>query len=727
MKGKWLALICIAACLVCLLLPGRALAADSEITWHLDEDGVLTVSGTGAMADYAAKKAPWYAKRASVQAIVIEEGITAIGANAFYDCAKAADVSIPASVTSIGDQAFYNCAALTEVVLPQDLTNLGGYAFYKCTSLENINLPDGLPKINHNTFYGCTSLAAITIPESVVTVGGYAFFNCKSLETLIIPASVERILSDAFSGCDKLREVTIPKTIQSLGTRAFNRCPQLQDIYYGGTFIDWLSLEAANRPKATYIHYSCYDSQGHWFADSKSASCTEAGYERMACGCGYTKDETSIPVEHSYADGVCTACGAPEGLEFTVNFWSAGGEITVTAYTGTAEALVIPAAIGGYPVTEIGASALEGCGQLSALTLPDSVKNIRDRAFYGCAALEEIRIPDNAVNIGGEAFSGCTGLREVTIPDGLLSIGSGAFAGCSELSLVIIPESVTDIGSQAFDGCKKLTEVYYGGTEEGWNALPGRPTVLYVHYGCTQPEGHWTTGPLSATCVTGEAICTSCSCGYAEYEYLSDPLGHTEVTDPAVDATCAAPGKTEGTHCSVCSAVITPQQSIPALSHTYDSGLDGTCNGCGIHREETEDRTVMHMFRMYDPNSGEHFYTGSEVERENLVAAGWNYEGVGFTFSRTTGLPVYRLYDPATGEHLYTMDEDEKAALMAAGWNYEGIAFNSAYDTEVPQYRLHNPNAERGAYHFTASAEERDFLLSIGWEDQGIGFYSSWK
>ena len=135
-------------------------------------------------------------------------------------------------------------------------------------------------------------------------------------------------------------------------------------------------------------------------------------------------------------------------------------------------------------------------------------------------------------------------------------------------------------------------------------------------------------------------------------------------------------------------------------------------------------RPTVDMFRMYDPNSGEHFYTGSVEERENLVAAGWNYEGVGFTFPLTTGDPVHRLYDPITGEHLYTMDENEKATLMAQGWNYEGIAFNSAYDVEVPQYRLHNPNATRGAYHFTASQKEADYLMSLGWEYQGIGWYS---
>ena len=129
------------------------------------------------------------------------------------------------------------------------------------------------------------------------------------------------------------------------------------------------------------------------------------------------------------------------------------------------------------------------------------------------------------------------------------------------------------------------------------------------------------------------------------------------------------------------------------------------------------------MYRLYNPNSGEHFYTGSKKERSVLVYAGWSYEGVGFNFP-TKGSPVYRLYEPVSGEHLYTMDNAEKTKLLNEGWNYEGVAFNSASTNDVPQYRLHNPNASCGAYHFTGSPDERDILISEGWEYQGIGFYS---
>ena len=161
--------------------------------------------------------------------------------------------------------------------------------------------------------------------------------------------------------------------------------------------------------------------------------------------------------------------------------------------------------------------------------------------------------------------------------------------------------------------------------------------------------------------------------------------------------------------------------------HTYDDMVDGTCNMCGVHRETVETRKVHHMLRMYNPNTGEHFYTGSEEERDNLIAAGWNYEGVAFTFPANTGAPVYRLFQPSTGEHLYTMDEAEKDRLMAEGWNYENIAFNSAYDTEAVQHRLYNPNVTVGAYHFTFSEEEMQNLINAGWWYQGIGWYSCWK
>ena len=188
------------------------------------------------------------------------------------------------------------------------------------------------------------------------------------------------------------------------------------------------------------------------------------------------------------------------------------------------------------------------------------------------------------------------------------------------------------------------------------------------------------------------------------------------------NATCAADG-TKTAKCGRCDATDTVKDVGSKKEHTYTDDRDPDCNVCGYEREVAIPSVP--MFRMYDPNSGEHFYTGSVEERDGLVAVGWNYEGVAFNFP-VVGDPVHRLYNPVSGDHLYTMNEAEMNKLLSEGWNYEGVAFNSADSDQVPQYRVWNPNARRGAWHFTSSTEERDHLISLGWQYQGIGWYSEW-
>ena len=136
--------------------------------------------------------------------------------------------------------------------------------------------------------------------------------------------------------------------------------------------------------------------------------------------------------------------------------------------------------------------------------------------------------------------------------------------------------------------------------------------------------------------------------------------------------------------------------------------------------------------RMYNPNSGEHFYTGSIEEVQNLINAGWNFEGSGF-ITPTTGIPIYRLYSEEHGDHFYTTNEAEVELLLNDGWELEGdnngIAFPSADASQgIPMYRLHNPNAynnnESGAHHFTTSMEEVHNLEAAGWEFEGTAWYS---
>ncbi len=129
------------------------------------------------------------------------------------------------------------------------------------------------------------------------------------------------------------------------------------------------------------------------------------------------------------------------------------------------------------------------------------------------------------------------------------------------------------------------------------------------------------------------------------------------------------------------------------------------------------------MFRLYNPNSYEHFYTSNAEERANLVSLGWRNEGEGWVAPKT-GTPVYRLYNPNNGgDHHYTTDTTERAMLIAAGWRDEGIGWYSAGTDGVAVYREYNPNEPARNHNYTRDRAEHDKLLSFGWRDEGIAWY----
>ena len=141
--------------------------------------------------------------------------------------------------------------------------------------------------------------------------------------------------------------------------------------------------------------------------------------------------------------------------------------------------------------------------------------------------------------------------------------------------------------------------------------------------------------------------------------------------------------------------------------------------------DDDSDVTGVEMLRLYNPYTGEHFYTADANEKDSLVAAGWEYEGTGWVAPSTSKTPVYRLYNPyATGgDHHYTTSEEEYVALQAAGWSGEGVAWYSddAKGTEI--YRQYNPFAVTGTHNYTSSADEAYSLISMGWNGEGVAWY----
>ena len=137
------------------------------------------------------------------------------------------------------------------------------------------------------------------------------------------------------------------------------------------------------------------------------------------------------------------------------------------------------------------------------------------------------------------------------------------------------------------------------------------------------------------------------------------------------------------------------------------------------------ERTI--MYRLYNPNSGEHFYTASEHERAVLIVLGWADEGLGWIAPKTSRTPVYRLYNANAGDHHYTVSAKERDHLKRVGWKDEGIGWYSDDSKRIPLYRQYNPHAyeggKSGAHNYTVDKNERDHLVSIGWRGENVGWY----
>lgn len=201
-------------------------------TYTLDENGLLTISGTGEIDDYA------FEENEDIKKVVIEDGITYIGECAFSGCSNLASLDLPNSLTIIGSEAFAGCSNLTNVVIPDSVTDIWNGSFANCKNLVNVELPSGLDYWGNDVFNGCSGLTSIVIPNGIDRVNHRDFANCTNLKSVSIPVSVTDIRSEAFDGC-----------------------ANLTDIYYAGTESQWNEIkkgyesETCGIPDTATIHY----------------------------------------------------------------------------------------------------------------------------------------------------------------------------------------------------------------------------------------------------------------------------------------------------------------------------------------------------------------------------------------------------------------------------------------------------------------------------------------
>ena len=487
-----------------------------NVTWELDDNGLLTISGTGDMYDYdVGGAAPWMRNWSEISKVSILDGVLKIGNYAFDGCFELKIVELPNSLTKIGGSAFKDCQRLALVTIPNSVAEIGNYAFCNC-SLTSIDIPSSVTTIGRGAFCDCRSLTSIEIPNSVTAISDYAFSFCSSLSSVYISNSVTEVGNSAFYWCKKLREI---------------KCDAAEPPVCGNDDFGSEGVFIGVNPRTCKLYVSEQSVDKYRAADQwKDFKNITYALDSGSCGDSIT---WTLDADHNL-----TLIGTGEMCDYDQGAPWGNSVVEVSILDG---------------ITELGSHAFSGCSELTSVVIPVSIELIGDNAFSGCIKLAEIdckavkppkcgadvfdsrctnlcklyvpqsslrlygvvdvwedfnfvsgstiassgecgdnviwtldydgnltisgtgrmddiyytawdasqvmfvTISDGITNIGSRAFKGCENLVGVELPNSVTEIGTYAFSECSSLTRVIIPSSVTTIRGSAFYGCRSLT------------------------------------------------------------------------------------------------------------------------------------------------------------------------------------------------------------------------------------------------------------------------------
>ncbi len=466
--------------LLASIIPLNTLATDIKATgtcgdnlaWTLTTGGTLTISGEGTMDDYDydyewdEPTAPWYSKINTMSdiRIIVEDGVTSIGAYAFYYCDNISEVVLSDSVESIGESAFHYCEGLKKLTLGKNTNYFGTNAFAGCYEIESIYTSDlenwckkqfetagasplqgsGVYGVDTTLYFNNIAYTDIVIPESITEIPKYCFRRFTQMQSVELHEGITKIGDEAFEDC-KLEEITIPNSVIELGNNIFYNCSLLSDVNLPEniTAITQGMFRACTSLVTIDIPDTVKEIANAAFTDCTSLTSLE-----------YPK---SLEVLGSSAFQGCTSLKnaiLPEGLEII--------EHSVYRECSNLETVEVP-----NSVTSFGAMAFYNCKNLLAANIPEGITQLPNQLFSGCNKLNEIILPDTLTQLNNYALSG-TAITSIDIPDNVTTLGDGVFSGCTNLEEIIIPESITSIGTSVFLRSSKISSVYWEGSMTQW-------------------------------------------------------------------------------------------------------------------------------------------------------------------------------------------------------------------------------------------------------------------
>jgi len=433
---------------------------------------------------------PYWFENSNLKYLYIGEGPESINKDAFKDCTKLTNVTIPSSITSIEHDSFYSsfqgCSNIDTlywnsqlptrylidhcnsnikcVILGDNVSIIHPASFQRCTRLDSISIPSHITRIEQNAFLECSCLTAMNIPDGVKIIGSGAFSLCVNITSLNIPNSVDSIGRLAFSSLNSLVSLSVPNNVKFIDDEAFS-CPNLETLYWDSDIT----------PRC--VTRSCSNNLKHVSLGKNMTVIGPHAFE--TCSLLTSIDlPPQIKEIDDYAFSECTGLTSilfPDGLIRIGNyaFYDCIGFKSINIPEGVQTIGNCGLCCNGYTtlympssVKHIGKAALRGpvdtlywnsdlsphdltrhCfNELKYVSLGDDVTIIADSAFMNCYYLPELIIPEGVTTIGKHFLFDC-GMRSIVLPSSITSIADEAFYHCyfSDIyTLSAIPCTITD-------------------------------------------------------------------------------------------------------------------------------------------------------------------------------------------------------------------------------------------------------------------------------------------
>lgn len=445
------------------------------LTWTLDDEGALVVTGMGAMYDYDDEKNEKWDKTL-IKSVQIGPTVASIGAYAFSSCESLTKVTLfDNALTTIGDFAFMWCINMKSITVSNSVKTIKQYAFAQCKALEDVVIGRSVSDIGMGVFSQCGALKSIkvkdgnttydsrddcnaiihkettelvrgcqntVIPNTVTSIGIGAFSDGYGLESIDIPNSVTSIKNSAFFKCKDLKHVTIGASVVSIGKYAFQECFSLRSVAMG---VSVTSIEEAafahcrSLAKLTVNAAEPPICGKSVFASVDQGSCTL--YVRLEYAEKYKAADTWKDFANIKTIDASGKCG--DNLKWTLD---SDGELIIT---------------GDGPMYSYFDEQTDRWDPtlVKKVWIDGQATTIGQRMFGACTELESVKLPNSLTQIDVNAFAGCSKLANVTIPNSVTQIGAFAFSGCSSFTSLTIPASVTNIESSITNYCVALKKI----------------------------------------------------------------------------------------------------------------------------------------------------------------------------------------------------------------------------------------------------------------------------